>query len=358
VTTGRLQGSVRVVGAGLIGTSIGLALTKLGVAVSLTDASPANVSLAVDYGAGVPAGEGDNPSLIVVCVPPDVTAVTVRRELENFPSAIVTDVASVKAPILDELAAAAADLTRYVGSHPMAGREKGGAASGRADIFVARPWVIATQPQASDEALQLVEQLALDLEAIPVRLSPLEHDRAVALVSHTPQLVSSLLAARLVGATGVELAGQGLRDTVRIAASDPKLWVQILGANAPEIVTILKSLETDLGAVIEALEDLSTPGALATLDQTIVNGNRGVESLPGKHGSRISQYSTFVVMIGDQPGELARLFNEIGEVGINVEDLKLEHSPGAQIGLVELSVLPSVGDRLVSELTARGWRFA
>lgn len=358
MTAGRLQGSVRIVGAGLIGTSIGLALTKLGVPVSLTDASPANVNLAVDYGAGVAAHDDDNPSLIVVSVPPDVTAVTVRRELENFPNAIVTDVASVKAPVLDELAASAADLTRYVGSHPMAGREKGGAASGRADIFVARPWVIATQPQASAEAIKLVEQLALDLEAIPIRMSPLEHDRAVALVSHTPQLVSSLLAARLVGATGVELAGQGLRDTVRIAASDPKLWVQILGANAPEIVTVLRSLEADLGSVIDALEDLGKPGALATIDQAMVKGNRGVESLPGKHGARVSQYSTFVVMIDDKPGELARLFNEVGEVGINVEDLKLEHSPGAQIGLVELSVVPGAGDRLVSELTARGWRFA
>ena len=358
MTTGRLQGSVRVVGAGLIGTSIGLALSKLGVQVTLTDTSPANIRLATDYGAGTPASENDHPNLIVVCVPPDVTASTVRSELANFPDAIVTDVASVKAPILDELAAAAADLTRYVGSHPMAGREKGGAASGRADIFVARPWVIATQPEASAKAIQLVEQLALDLEAVPIRMTPLEHDRAVALVSHTPQLVSSLLAARLVGSAGVELAGQGLRDTVRIAASDPKLWVQILGANAPEIVSVLKSLEADLTRVIEALEDVSKPGALATIDQTIANGNRGVDTLPGKHGSRNSQYSNLVVMIGDQPGELARLFNEIGEIGINVEDLKLEHSPGAPIGLVEVSVIPSVGDRLVAELTARGWRFA
>lgn len=358
MTAGRLQGSVRVVGAGLIGTSIGLALSKLGVQVTLEDSSPANVRLAADYGAGNPASENDSPNLIVVCVPPDVTASTVRSELAKFPHAIVTDVASVKAPILDELAAAAADLTRYVGSHPMAGREKGGAASGRADIFVARPWVIATQPEASAEAVQLVEQLALDLEAVPIRMTPLEHDRAVALVSHTPQLVSSLLAARLVGSSGVELAGQGLRDTVRIAASDPKLWVQILGANAPEIVTVLKSLESDLARVIEALEDVSKPGALATIDQAIANGNRGVETLPGKHGSRNSPYSNYVVMIGDQPGELARLFREIGEIGINVEDLKLEHSPGAPIGLVEVSVIPSVGERLVSELTTRGWRFA
>ena len=358
MSKGRIQGSVRIVGAGLIGTSIGLALTKLGVAVVLADSSPANVRLASDYGAGVPAGESDHPDLIVVCVPPDVTASVVSRELEQFPNAVVTDVASVKTPILEELSKANSDLSRYVGSHPMAGREKGGAASGRADIFVARPWVIAGHPAATAEALQLVEQLALDLEAVPIRISPLEHDRAVALVSHAPQLISSLLAARLVDATGVELAGQGLRDTVRIAASDPKLWVQILGANAGEVRSVLKAFGADLAKVIEALEDLDKPGALATLDRAIAAGNRGVEALPGKHGSRLPQYSTYVVMIDDKPGELARLFNEIGDAGINVEDLKLEHSPGAQIGLVEVSVLPTVGDHLVAELTSRGWRFA
>ncbi len=198
------------------------------------------------------------------------------------------------------------------------------------------------------------------LNSMPaLRPSPAaDHDRAVALVSHAPQLVASLMAARLIGANGVELAGQGLRDTVRIAASDPKLWTQILGANAPEVLSVLTSFETDLAQVIEALRDVGKPGALATLDQTIANGNRGVEALPGKHGSRLPRFNSYVVMIDDRPGELARLFNEIGDAGINVEDLKLEHSPGAQIGLVEVSVLPSVGEKLVSELTNRGWRFA
>jgi prephenate dehydrogenase len=358
VNTGRIQGTVRIVGAGLIGTSIGLAISKLGIDVVLEDVSPANVRLAADYGAGKPAGNEDQPVLIVVCVPPDVTARVVAAELKAFPGAVVTDVASVKASILDELAASAADLSRYVGSHPMAGREKGGASSGRADIFVGRPWVIAEHPEASSQSVKRVEELALDLQSTPVRMSALEHDRAVALVSHVPQLVSSLMASRLIGANGVELAGQGLRDTVRIAASDPKLWVQILGANAGEVVSILDDYASDLARVIEALRNIEKPGSLATLDQTIATGNRGVEQIPGKHGSRNSQFSSFVVMIDDQPGALARLLTEIGEIGINVEDLKLEHSPGAPIGLVELQVLPAMGEKLTKDLTDRGWRFA
>lgn len=358
MTTGRLQGTVRIVGAGLIGTSIGLALSKLGVNVALEDASPANVRLAVDYGAGKGATNSDLPDLIVVCVPPDVTARVVAAELTTFPNAVVTDVASVKAPILDELAASASDLSRYVGSHPMAGREKGGASSGRADIFVGRPWVIAEHPQAASQTIKIVEELALDLESTPVRMTAIEHDRAVALVSHVPQLVSSILASRLIEAKGIELAGQGLRDTVRIAASDPKLWVQILGANAGEVVSILDEYAIDLANIIEALRDIEKPGSLATIDQTIANGNRGVEQIPGKHGSRNPQFSSFVVMIDDQPGALARLLTEIGEIGINVEDLKLEHSPGAPIGLVELQVIPSMGEKLTKDLTERGWRFA
>lgn len=356
--TGRLQGKVRIVGTGLLGTSIGLGLTRQGVQVTLEDASPANERLASDYGAGVLATSSDNPDLIVVCVPPDVTARVVAKELAAFPNAVVTDVASVKAQIVDELAVSGADLNRYVGSHPMAGRERGGAANGRADIFVGRPWVIATHAQASSNAMKIVEELALDLGSNPIRMTPAEHDRAVALVSHVPQLVSSLLAARLIGASGVELAGQGLRDTVRIAASDPKLWVQILGANSGEIVEVLRSYRDDLDGVIAALEDVNASGSLAALDQVIANGNRGVEQLPGKHGAKRSQFTSFIVMIDDRAGELARLLNEITEIGINVEDLKLEHNPGAQLGMVELSVEPSKAQQLQDDLTTRGWRFA
>ncbi|MEY4398348.1 MAG: hypothetical protein RLZ53_924 [Actinomycetota bacterium] len=356
--SGRVQGNVRIVGTGLIGTSIGLALSKQGSSVSLQDASPANERLAADYGAGQVAKGSESPELIVVCVPPDVTARVIAAELKAYPEAIVTDVASVKSRILDELAASGADLARYIGSHPMAGRERGGAASGRADIFIGRPWVIATHSLASGSAMKLVEELALDLGSTPIRMTPAEHDRAVALVSHVPQLVSSLLAARLVGASGVELAGQGLRDTTRIAASDPKLWVQILGANASEIVGLLRDYRDDLDRVIGALSDVDASGSLSTIDQAIANGNRGVEQLPGKHGSKRSQLANFIVVIEDRPGELARLFNEITEIGINVEDLKLEHNPGAQLGMVELSVDPSQAQKLQDDLTTRGWRFA
>src|SRR5690606_822742 len=121
------------------------------------------------------------------------------------------------------------------------GRERGGAVSARADIFAGRPWVICRDGETSASDLAIVEDLALDLGAIPIELTPAEHDRAVALTSHVPQLVASLLAARFreVDEGALQLAGQGVRDTTRIAASAPELWVQILGANSAPVVDVL-----------------------------------------------------------------------------------------------------------------------
>lgn len=356
----RISGQVRIVGAGLLGTSLGLALRKHGVDVIVSDTSPASQSLAIDYGAGREAAEGDNPTLIVVCVPPDITPAVVIAEMAAYPNAVLTDVASVKQPVLDEILASGANANNYIGSHPMAGRERGGAIAGRADLFIGRPWVIVPHAGNGFDAINLITDLALEVGAAPVNMEAVEHDHAVAAVSHVPQLISSLLAARLISTSAQEisLAGQGLRDTTRIAASDPNLWVQILGANASQIAPVLKDFAGDLAGVITALDNLSQPGSLSTVSRAIEAGNRGVSRIPGKHGGGHTNYSIVVAMIDDKPGELARLLTEIGQIGINLEDLKLEHSPGAQIGLVELSVLPNVEEKLVADLTSRGWRLA
>ncbi|MEY2815753.1 MAG: hypothetical protein RJA78_329 [Actinomycetota bacterium] len=356
----RTTGQVHIIGAGLLGTSIGLALRQQNVDVSITDASPANESLAIDFAAGRKLAANDEVSLVVVCVPPDVTAKTVIQALKDFPSAVVTDVASVKSKVLTELQASDADRTRYVGSHPMAGREKGGTLAGRADLFVGRPWVIAFEDDTVSDAAQTVEQLALDLGSTPIRMSAQEHDHAVALISHTPQLISSLLAAQLASAEDkdLSLSGQGLRDTTRIAASDPRLWLQILSANSGELLPVLKSFERDLEQVIEALELVGTSGSLSKLGKVLEAGNLGISRLPGKHGSSNTSYAQVVVMIDDKPGELARLLTEIGAAGLNVEDLNLDHASGAQVGLVELAVLPSIEEKLVSTLRTNGWKLA
>jgi prephenate dehydrogenase len=355
----RLEGTVRIVGSGLLGASIGLGLRQHGVDVVLDDVSPAARRLAIDYGAGRAPADGDDPVLVVVCVPPDVTADIVERELATYPDALVTDVASVKVAPLRELTARGADVSRYIGSHPMAGRERGGPISARADLFVGRPWVVAGHDGISYRRAAAVEDLILDLGGTPIEMTPEEHDAGVAVVSHTPQVIASLMAARLRDApdASLGLAGQGIRDVTRIAASDPALWVQILGANAQRVEEVLRALRTDLDDVIEALAAPSDSGALRTIAETIGAGNAGVARLPGKHG-QTKVFAQVVVMVDDTPGQLGRLFTEMGEIGVNLEDLRLEHSPGAQFGLAEVSVLPEHEERLISDLVTRGWTVA
>ena len=355
----RVQGTVRVVGAGLLGASIGHALSAQGIDVALDDTSPAQLRLAVDYGAGRRAADDDDPALIVVAVPPDVTADVIERELARYPRAVVTDVASVKLEPLHALRGRGVDLTHYIGSHPLAGRERGGAIAARADIFIGRPWVVCRDGETPASDLALVEGLALDLGAMPIEMSPEDHDRAVALVSHVPQLVASLLAGRFVDAPdgSLSLAGQGVRDTTRIAASAPELWVQILGANATPVVDVLDALAADLRDVADALRSPDAPGARRAVADTIRRGNEGVERLPGKHGQN-RRFEQVVVMVDDTPGQLGRLFGELGELEVNVEDLRLEHSPGAQFGLAEISVVPGAVRRAVEGLESRGWKIA
>jgi prephenate dehydrogenase len=359
VTESRLTGPVRVVGVGLLGASIGLGLRAKGIEVILADASPTHLAIAVDYGAGRPAEPGDRPQLVVVCVPPDVTADVVAAELDAYPEAIVADVASVKLAVYEDLKARGADLSRYLGTHPMAGRERGGPMSGRADLFVGRPWVVAAHGGVTYQDASAIDDLILDLGASLVELTAEQHDAAVALVSHVPQVVSSLMARRLIDAphASVNLAGQGLRDVTRVAASDPELWVQILGQNAGPVTEILRGYRDDLDRFIDALENMDAPGARRRVAEELFGGNTGVERLPGKHGVD-RRYSSLIVMVDDRPGQLARLFHDVGDAGANIEDLRLEHSPGAQVGLAEISVLPEVLERLTDELAARGWRIA
>ncbi|WP_136519900.1 MULTISPECIES: prephenate dehydrogenase [Cellulomonas] len=360
-------GPVRVVGTGLLGTSVGLALTRHGVPVQLQDPSRTALALARDVGAGQPVGTDDpEPALVVVAAPPDVTADAVRDALAAHPSAVVTDVASVKGYVLSELRGSDVDLTRYVGSHPMAGRERSGPSAAVPDLFLGRPWVIAGSGSSSDAALLAVRHLAVDLGAVPVAMDADEHDAAVAAVSHVPQIASSLVAARLRGLddAALGLAGQGLRDVTRLAASDPALWTSILAANASAVRAVLAGLRDDLDLLLGAL-DLAAQaegpesvelGALAAIARTIADGNAGVARVPGKHGGATKQYAEVTVLVPDRPGELARLMGDVGAAGVNIEDLRLEHAAGRPVGMTAISVLPARAEYLESELTARGWR--
>lgn len=369
-----LTGPVLIIGSGLLGASIGLGLRAAGCEdVYVQDISPTAEAVAQDIGAGTSFSSLSEqeraafaPQLVVVAAPPDVAGIVCAQALRmygprpetGYPGATVTDVASVKVRPLADVLASGADASRYVGSHPMAGREKSGPVAARGELFQARPWIICEHDSVRPECVRLVRSVAVELGAIVTSLSVEEHDQTVALISHVPQAMSSLLASRLQDTPlyALSLAGQGLRDTVRIAASDPTLWVQIFAANAEPIVQTLYGVRDDLNRLISTLEDPVASGARLDLAQLMSEGNAGVARIPGKHGTAPAAFATMTVLVDDTPGTLARLLAEIGELGANIEDLRLEHSTGAPVGMAEISVNPSILESLVRDLSARGWR--
>ncbi|MEX1906960.1 prephenate dehydrogenase [Janibacter sp. Y6] len=362
---------VWIVGTGLIGASIGLALRRAGAEPVLQDQSVTAMTLARDLGAGrlgprlgyVDDGHPE-PDLVVVATPPDITPTVVADALRRWPRATVTDVASVKGVIRHDLVRLGAPLERYVGSHPMAGRERSGAIAARPDLFEGRAWVVCADEGTEPAAVERVERVARAVGSVVSRLTPDEHDAAVAAVSHVPQLAASLVAARLepLSEHAVGLAGQGVRDVTRIAASDPGLWTQILAGNAGSVRAVLTSLRDELDGVIGALGDLEhgldedAPGARAVLARAIADGNAGHSRIPGKHGAAPTAYTLVSVVVDDRPGELARLFADIGEAGINLEDLRLDHGLGLPFGVAEVSVVPAAAGPLEDALLARGWQ--
>jgi prephenate dehydrogenase len=339
--------SVRIVGAGLIGTSIGLGLRSVGVRVEVVDNDPAAEALASDL---LASDSVKDPDLVIFALPTSALSAVLNREYALNPRSSFIDIGSVKTNPLLEVSNSDLPVNRFLPTHPMAGREVAGPESARADLFLSRTWVycpVGVDADVVEAALSVISALG----ATALALDTTEHDRAVAIASHLPQAVSSLLAKQLITAesSDLDLAGSGLRDTVRIAGSDPALWSEIFSANASNLLPLLINLQSDLSAFIQ---DLSAGREMA---QWIEAGNAGKSRIPGKHGGKARDYTALPVVIEDKPGQLAALLNECAIASVNVEDLSIEHSPGQFTGLITLSLSQSGAQKLEGHLREQGW---
>ena len=339
---------VRIVGAGLIGTSIGLALKSAGVEIEFIDIDAKAQLLANDLVKSVKIAE---PELIIIATPPSGFKEAIEREATLNPQAILMDIGSIKIKPLAEVGTIEGLLYRFCGTHPMAGREVSGAVSARADLFLDRAWILTPTPETSAAARALVLEVISACGAQVVEMSASDHDQRVALISHLPQTVSSLLAAQLQGSSSdaLALAGGGLRDTVRIAGSDPKLWGEILAANEEALLPLLISLQNDLS---ELIAGASGP---AKWESLVTAGQLGKAAIPGKHGGKSREYSYLPIVIDDRPGQLGSLFNACAKALVNIEDLTLEHSPGQLTAVITLAIAPEDFDRLSQFLSEDGW---
>jgi prephenate dehydrogenase len=361
-----VPGRVLVAGAGLIGTSVALALRASGADVWLSDRDGGTARLAADLGAGSVVSDLREAKgladVVVLAMPPAAVAASLAVAQEYSVADVFTDVASVKGLPVRRARELGCDLRTYVPGHPLAGRERHGPAAARADLFLGRTWALCPLAETSAEAVEAVTSLVMACGADPVTTDADTHDRWVALISHAPHLVAAAMAARLapsaVPADALKLAGQGLRDVTRVAAGDTALWTEILLANPGPVAEVVAAVADDLAQAARALGVSAAPAAGAAsggVTGLLDRGRAGAARIPGKHGGQPRNFTLVQVVIPDQPGELARLFNAAGAAGVNIEDVRIEHSPGLPVGVAELSVRPDQAAALLDAIEAGGW---
>ncbi|MGW6533950.1 prephenate dehydrogenase [Streptomyces venezuelae] len=360
--------TMAVIGTGLIGTSVALAVSRHDVTVFLADRDPAAARTAAALGAGIADVPGEPVDLAVIAVPPSQVGAVLAEAQERGLAATYTDVASVKAGPERAALSRAPDPHRYIGGHPLAGRERSGPLAARADLFRGRNWVLTPSRLTSDDAFDRALELVALCEAVPVVMHSRDHDAAVAVTSHVPHLMASLMAARLrEGPADLpSLAGQGLRDATRIAGGDSRLWGDILQANAPAIAGVLKDLHTDLSRLVPALDALARPGdsgrdhGMRTLVDLLDRGISGLAEIPDTRHGGASGGSRVRVAVADRPGELARLLAAAAEAGVAADDACVESVGPAGVPAlsgfaVRFGVPARTADRLVAVLDAGGW---
>ena len=328
-----------ILGTGLIGASIGQGLRAAGWQVAAWDPDPVVLERAVAVGAvDLELGHGEvvpGADVVVLAGPPGAVVDAVG-ELET--ESLVMDVAGVKGPVL-----AAARLDRFVGTHPMAGRETSGPDAASAALFRGAAWVVVTDG-AVDADLELVEAVVELLGARPIRMTAAEHDTAVAAISHLPQVVASALIREAASETGaLDLAAGSFRDLTRVAASDPDVWSDLLTANREAVAVAISGMSHRLAEVASLVD----AGDVAGLRALLAAGRDLRRSLaPPVVAVRVA--------LADRPGELARVGQALGESAVDVRDLQLRHAPHGGGGVLTLSVRPGDGEPLRAALERAG----
>ena len=340
----------QIVGTGLVGGSIGLALRAQGWHVSGVEADPDRAAAAL--GAGVIDAEGWDPDAEVTFVATPVGAIVgaVVEALDRT-AGLVTDVGSVKSPMLGLMAD-----PRYVGGHPMAGSELEGVAGARADLFDGRTWVLTPVPGTDDAAFAALRSLVASFGAEVVSLAPEAHDAMVALVSHVPHLTAATLM-RLADGRAAEhgsllrLAAGGFRDMTRIAAGHPGIWPDICAENRDAIVGELDELIANLGEVRRIVADGDRVALVVWLEQA----RAARLNLPARY-ARPDLLSELRVPIPDRKGEVARIATLAATVDVSLADIEIAHSAEGDQGVLILLVETDEAPRLEAALVAEGYR--
>jgi len=363
-----VRASIAICGGGLIGTSLALALAALGHRVRVADRDAAvrrdlaarlegtEVTVPVTVHEDWLAAARDADVVIAAVPPSAIPRVLAEAAIVARPDALLTDVAGVKegvvAAVADALVAIPGAVARFVGGHPMAGSERSGPSAGDAGLFTGATWVLTPTDETADASLSRAGDVARLLGARVLVLRPDEHDHIVGLVSHLPQLVASVLADVAAEAVGTDreavmaVAGPGFRDTTRIAASDPALWLDIVGGNRGAILEALGAYLRRLHEVADAIER-SDPTAL---ERVLQRASAARQRLVPKGSSEPT--TDLRVPLRDRPGEIARITGALGSAGINIEDLAMRHASAADRGSLLVRIRTRNVERACAALAA------
>jgi prephenate dehydrogenase len=342
-----LPGRAVVVGMGLIGGSVGMALRRLGWHVTGRDLETARASQALKLGALDVIGHDPDATITFVATP--VRAVA-REALDALAgtSGLVTDVGSVKASIVE----AVAD-PRFVGGHPMAGSEQDGVEGATPDLFQGATWVLTPTAGTDVGAYAQVQQLVGAFGAEVVALPPERHDELVAVISHVPHLTAATLM-RLAAGRGEEhrallrLAAGGFRDMTRIAGGSSAIWPDICGENRAAIVDVLDEL---LGALRD-MRDVVAAGDRSSLLDALEEARAARVNLPVLLGPA-EDLRELRIPVPDRPGVLSDVTTLATELNVNIADLEIAHSSegprGVLIVLVEAGAVPVLREALAGK---------
>jgi prephenate dehydrogenase len=351
---------VALIGTGLIGGSVGLAMARAGIEVVGYDRDPARTQRAKELGVVSEVASSlrdavQGADAVVAAVPVGAIAAVVVEALDAG-APVVTDVGSVKAPVVAEVERARPELApRFVAGHPMAGSEQDGLDGADADLFEGAMWVLTPTARTDPDAYQALRALVVRLGAEVVAVSPEQHDALVAVVSHVPQLAASTLMDVAADrgeehATLLRLAAGGFRDMTRIAAGHPGIWPDICVTNRDAIVAALDEYVAALARVRRLVEDSDRDGLLDVLQRA----RRARRSLPV--GAAVSGPLVEVrVPVPDRPGVLAEVTTLAGRLGVNIADLEIAHSMEGSRGVLVLIVAEDGAARLESGLTELGY---
>jgi prephenate dehydrogenase len=339
------------VGTGLVGGSIGLALRARGWHVTGADRDPARAARALELGALDAIGEDPAAEITFVATPVGAIAAAVRAALGAGPG-WVTDVGSVKAAVAAEV-----DDPRFVGGHPMAGSEQEGVDGADAALFEGATWVLTptatTDPEGYARVRSVVSSMGADVVAVP----PERHDALVALVSHVPHLTAATLMGLAAEgaeehATLLRLAAGGFRDMTRIAAGHPGIWPDICTENRAAIVSVLDQLIAALSTMRATVDAADRAGLLATLEAA----RAARLNLPSRAAARPENLVEVRVPVPDRPGVLAEITTLAGELAVNIHDLEIAHSAEGDRGVLLLVIDAASTDLVRGALLARGFR--